>query len=107
MKAKGKDSLLSAAAQNIHQPRWQSFCQRGWWFLQKWYTAFKALITFAEVISMGEQEHRKLNNALASTCMEGFQVTEQTEQDCIRLLRGEVFAADLVREILNRPAKAV
>ena len=56
---------------------------------------------------MGEQEHRKLNNTLASTCMEGFQVTEQTQQDCIRLLRGEVSAADLVREILNRPAKAV
>ena len=45
---------------------------------------------------MGEQEHRKLNNALASTFMEGFQVTEQTEQDCIRLLRGEVSAAKAV-----------
>ena len=56
---------------------------------------------------MGEKEHRELNNALASTRMEGFQVTEQTEQDCIRLLRGEVSVADSVREILNRPAKAV
>ena len=56
---------------------------------------------------MGEKERRELNNALASTCMEGFQVTEQTEQDCIRLLRGEVSVADLVREILNRPTKAV
>lgn len=56
---------------------------------------------------MSEQERRELNNALASTRMEGFQVTEQTEQDCIRLLRGEVSVADLVREILNYPAKAV
>lgn len=56
---------------------------------------------------MGEKERRELNNALESTRMEGFQVTEQTEQDCIRLLRGEVSVADLVREILNRPTKAV
>ena len=56
---------------------------------------------------MGEKECRELNNALASTRMEGFRVTEQTEQDCIRLLRGEISVADLVREILNRPAKAV
>ena len=39
---------------------------------------------------MGEKERRELNNALASTRMEGFQVTEQTEQDCIRLLRGSL-----------------
>lgn len=63
--------------------------------------------TFEGVIFMSEQERRELNNALASTRMEGFQVTEQTERDCIRLLRGEVSVADLVREILNRPAKAV
>ena len=56
---------------------------------------------------MGEKERRELNNALASTRMEGFQVTEQTKQDCIRLLRGEVSVADLAWEILNRPSKAV
>lgn len=56
---------------------------------------------------MSEQERRELNNALASTRMEGFEVTEQTERDCIRLLSGEISAADLVREILSRPAKAV
>ncbi len=54
---------------------------------------------------MSKRERRELNNALASTRMERFQVTEQTEQDCISLLRGEVPAADLVREILNYPAK--
>ena len=70
-------------------------------------TLFLKIQTFAEVIFIGEKERRELNNAWASTRMEGFQVTEQTEQDCIRLLRGEVSVADLVREILNRPAKAV
>ena len=35
--------------------------------------------------------------------MEGFHVTEQTEKDCIRLMNGEVSAADLVKEILQRP----
>ena len=56
---------------------------------------------------MSEQERRELNNALASTRMEGFQVTEQTEQDCIRLLSGEISVVDLVREILSRPTKVV
>lgn len=56
---------------------------------------------------MGEQERRVLNNALASTHMEGFTVTEQTERDCIRLLSGEVSVVDLVREILSRPSKTV
>ncbi len=56
---------------------------------------------------MSEQERRELNNALASTRMEGFTVTEQTERDCIRLLSGEVSVVNLVREILNRPSKAV
>ena len=48
-----------------------------------------------------------LRSALASTRMEGFDVTEQTEKDCIRLMNGEVSVADLVKEILARPAKAV
>ncbi len=56
---------------------------------------------------MSEQEQRELNNALASTRMEGFKVTEQTEQDCIRLLSGEISVVDLVREMLGRPSKAV
>ena len=45
--------------------------------------------------------------ALASTRMEGFAVTEQTEKDCARLMSGEVSVADLVKEILSRPTKAV
>lgn len=56
---------------------------------------------------MSEQEYSALQSALASSRMEGFEVTEQTEADCKRLLSGEITVADLVREIMSRPAKAV
>ena len=56
---------------------------------------------------MSEREYETLRSALASTRMEGFRVTEQTEKDCIRLMKGEVSVAELVKEILARPAKAV
>lgn len=58
-------------------------------------------------VNMSEREYEALRSALASTRMEGFDVTEQTEKDCIRLMNGEVTVADLVKEILARPAKAV
>ena len=56
---------------------------------------------------MSEREYNALRSALASTRMEGFIVSEQTEKDCIRLMHGEVSVADLVKEILARPTKAV
>ena len=56
---------------------------------------------------MSEREYEALRSALASTRMEGFRVTEQTEKDCIRLMTCEVSVADLVKDILARPAKAV
>lgn len=56
---------------------------------------------------MSEREYEALRSALASTRMEGFSVTEQTERDCIRLMSGEVSVAAIVKEILARPAKAV
>ena len=56
---------------------------------------------------MSEREYEALRSALASTRMEGFVITEQTEKDCVRLMRGELSVADLVKEILARPAKAV
>ena len=56
---------------------------------------------------MSEREYESLRSALASTRMEGFDVTEQTEKDCVRLLTGEISVADLVKEILARPVKAV
>lgn len=56
---------------------------------------------------MSEREYEALRSALASTRMEGFEVTEQTEKDCMRLMTGELSVADMVREILARPAKAV
>ena len=56
---------------------------------------------------MSERDYKFLQNALASTRMEGFPVTQQMENDCIRVLSGELSVADLVREILARPVKAV
>ncbi len=56
---------------------------------------------------MSEHEYEALRSALASTRMEGFEVTAQTEKDCMRLMSGEISVADLVKEILARPAKAV
>ena len=51
---------------------------------------------------MRKSECRELKNALASTRMEGYEVTKQTEQDCVRLMRGEISVNDLVREIMSR-----
>ena len=56
---------------------------------------------------MSEREYEALRSALASARMEGFDVTEQTEKDCMRLMTGELSVADMVKEILARPAKAV
>ena len=56
---------------------------------------------------MSEREYEALRSALASARMEGFRVTEQTERDCIRLMSGELSVADLVKEVLSRPVKAV
>jgi len=56
---------------------------------------------------MSQHEYEALRSALASTRMEGFNVTEQTEIDCMRLMSGEISIADIVQEILARPAKAV
>lgn len=54
---------------------------------------------------MNEREYSFLKNALVSTRMEGFDITEQTEADCVRLMSGELSVSELVNEILNRPAK--
>ena len=56
---------------------------------------------------MSEREYATLRSALASTSMEGFNITKQTEKDCVRLMSGEISVTDLVKEILSRPAKAV
>lgn len=63
--------------------------------------------TYLEVLIMSGKESRALQDALASTRMEGFEVTKQTEQDCLRLMNGEISVSELVREILARPEKAV
>lgn len=51
---------------------------------------------------MSEKEYRALRDALASSRMEGYTITPQTEQDCVRLLRGEISVAALVQEIVTR-----
>lgn len=56
---------------------------------------------------MSEKEYNALRDALASAAMEGFTITKQTEQDCIRLMTGEVTVADIVSEILSRDSKAI
>ena len=43
-----------------------------------------------------------LENALASSRIEGFPVTEQTCMDCRRFMEGEVDARTLAAEILER-----
>lgn len=54
---------------------------------------------------MSEREYEALRSALASTRMEGFEATDQTEKDCMRLMSGEISVADMVQEILTRPVK--
>lgn len=49
--------------------------------------------------------NENLRSALASTRMEGFGVTEQTEKDCLRLINGEISIAGIVEEILARGEK--
>lgn len=51
---------------------------------------------------MSEKEYRALRDALFSSRMEGYAITPQTEQDCLRLLRGEISIAALVQEIMAR-----
>ena len=52
---------------------------------------------------MGDTDFMLLENSLASAKIEGFSVSEQTVQDCIRLLNGEISVAELVNEVLLRP----
>lgn len=51
---------------------------------------------------MNDEEYVALRNALASTQMEGYEITKQTEQDCIRLLEGKIGIAELAKEIMTR-----
>lgn len=58
---------------------------------------------FSGGFTMSEKEYAALRDALASSCIEGFKITTQTEQDCKRLIRGKMTVDELVREILVRP----
>lgn len=45
---------------------------------------------------------RALDNALASSRMEGYRADEQTRRDCLRLMDEKVDARTLAAEILER-----
>lgn len=51
---------------------------------------------------MTVKREQALRNAVASARMEGYLVSKQTEQDCIRYLEGKMDTAALVRETLER-----
>ena len=55
---------------------------------------------------MSDREYDALRSALASTRMEGFEVTVQMVRDCVRLMCGEVSVEDVVAEIVKRPEAA-
>ena len=62
------------------------------------------LLSLMQLLS--ERERQNLRNALSSTRMEGFEVTEQMVKDCVRLMYGDVSAEDIVAEIVKRPKGA-
>ncbi len=51
---------------------------------------------------MSEREYNNLKIAMASSAMEGFPVTAQTERDCIRLMNGDISIEEMVHEIISR-----
>ena len=53
---------------------------------------------------MNEKDYKNLKIALASSAMEGLNITRQTEADCIRLINGEVSVDEMVGEIIARYA---
>ena len=55
-----------------------------------------------EGVCMIEKEYMALRNALASTQMEGYEITKQTEQDRVRLLESEISIMELAKEIMVR-----
>ena len=44
-----------------------------------------------------ERERQSLCNAVASTCIEGVEVTKQMAKDCVRLMRGKVSVGILLK----------
>ena len=54
---------------------------------------------------MTEREIENLRSALASTRMEGFEITEQMVEDCWRFYCGEISATELAQEIVARYKK--
>lgn len=51
---------------------------------------------------MSEKDLKNLKSMLASNAMEGFNENEQAEQDCIKVLSGEITFEELMMEMLTR-----
>ena len=68
-----------------------------WWKLDGWYPGNYNYF-------MNEKDYKNLKIALASSAMEGLNITRQTEADCIRLINGEVSVGEMVGEIIARYA---
>lgn len=60
-------------------------------------------VVVVDELKISQDDYSLLRSAMASTRMEGFEVTDETERDCIRLLTGEITVADLITEIMAEP----
>lgn len=45
---------------------------------------------------------KALENSLASSRMEGYQITDDIKKNCERLIKGEITISQLVEEIKNK-----
>jgi len=54
---------------------------------------------------MSEEQEKSLNSALASARMEGFQITPQIEENCRKIVNGELSISDYIRLVtaVNAP----
>ena len=55
---------------------------------------------------MSEEQEKSLNSALASARVEGFQVTPQIEENCKRIISGEISVSEYIRQVTEASAAA-
>ena len=46
---------------------------------------------------------RALENSLASSRMEGYQITDEIRKKCEKLIKGEISISQVVEDVLNKP----
>jgi hypothetical protein len=59
------------------------------------------------VMKKGISRDQALENAFASARMEGFDITQEIEQNCRRLLSGKISVAELVAEITKKNVDSI